>query len=445
MKRNIVILGLVIAVVVTGYWGVRTNRILARWELQNENQYRNSFDKINSDFDSLEENLATTLVSQSEGMKSLKLNNIWRDAFSIQENLGRLPIAGISMTGVKKLLVDIEDLTYQLDKEGIGDGLTSEQREDLDNFHTQVKEINSELTEIQNRIEEDGFRWSRQRHIVLEEQEEVEEEVLSALHSLDTQTVQSAEADFAEGELALEAEGLAAQLGALEFEEGAELEDEAAIEIVKDFWSERSEEFTFEVAEEAVDEPGIVTVIAQSKDLNHEGATFDISQSEEEVIWFLEKKLFEEENIELEEARKIAAEFLEANDYQQLVLHETVRTPNVATFNFVPQKEEVLIYPRELAVKVALDEGEIIGFNGRDFLLNKDLELDLEPELSLSQAREKVSEELDLERENLVVIENELGEKILAYEFWGNFKEEQYRVYINAHTAQEERVESGAS
>ncbi|KXS42809.1 MAG: spore germination protein, partial [Candidatus Frackibacter sp. T328-2] len=76
-----------------GYWGVKNNRILAQWELQAENQYRSAFQELNTHFESLETEIATALVTKSNERRLVKLNNIWRDAFAAQEDLGELPIA----------------------------------------------------------------------------------------------------------------------------------------------------------------------------------------------------------------------------------------------------------------------------------------------------------------------------------------------------------------
>jgi len=93
-----------------------------------------------------------------------------------------------------------------------------------------------------------------------------------------------------------------------------------------------------------------------------------------------------------------------------------------------------------MKVKVALDNGEIVGFEGTSFVMNHhDRKLE-KPELSEKEALAKVNPQLKIESKRLAVIPLETLQEVLAYEFRGDLNGDTFIVYINAITGEEERI-----
>ncbi|SJZ94532.1 PepSY1/2 domain-containing protein [Selenihalanaerobacter shriftii] len=434
MKRNFLILFLVITLSVVGYWGFKTNRILAQWELQAENQYRNAFQELNTHLNSLEGELATALVTKSNERRLVKLNNIWRDAFAAQEDLGELPIAGASLVELKNLLAKLETYTYRLSQENINQNLSSKDWDTLNQLHKQVKVTATDLENVHNKIEKEKFRWSKQRHIILEEKDLDSNSILSSLQILDKKL------NLTQGDLKLtqkSVDDFLLQLGKVKEEK---IEDNEAIDIAQNFLGARSRNFNFKLAENQVESKNIITVAADSGDLNKHQIIFDISRIQGEVIWFLENRDYDDPEIDSNQVKKFAQDFVNQNNYDDLVITGVDMTRDIGTVNLVPKMKNVLIYPQEVRVKVALDNGDIIGFNGRQLLSNRNIAINLKPELSLEEAKKRVNQRLDLKKNNLVVIRNDRGKNVLSYEFIGQLKKDQYKIYINAETGREEKV-----
>jgi spore germination protein len=92
-------------------------------------------------------------------------------------------------------------------------------------------------------------------------------------------------------------------------------------------------------------------------------------------------------------------------------------------------------------VKVALDDGEILGFTANNYYMNHTDRDIPDPEISEEEAKEKVNPSVDIQEEFLAVIDNDLGEEVLTYEFLGVLDNETYRIFINAMDGREEQVE----
>ncbi|MBR0365382.1 MAG: germination protein YpeB [Clostridia bacterium] len=93
-----------------------------------------------------------------------------------------------------------------------------------------------------------------------------------------------------------------------------------------------------------------------------------------------------------------------------------------------------------MKVKVALDNGEVIGMECNGYLMNH-RERDLgDISMSEERARECVSAHLDVTSVGLAVIPKDSLREILCYEFRGSYMGKNFLVYINAQNGREEDI-----
>src|SRR5699024_11355544 len=92
-----------------------------------------------------------------------------------------------------------------------------------------------------------------------------------------------------------------------------------------------------------------------------------------------------------------------------------------------------------IKVKVALDTGEIIGFDASAYYMNHK-ERDIEPaKLTKEEAREYVKVDFDIDSVRLAIIPKGKDEK-LCYEFKGKYNGSDFIIYINALDGKEENI-----
>ena len=114
---------------------------------------------------------------------------------------------------------------------------------------------------------------------------------------------------------------------------------------------------------------------------------------------------------------------------------------NMGIFTYVSSQSGVLIYPDKLTVKIALDNGETVGLHATDYVYeHRDRKLP-SPIISSEEALKAVNPEMEIKKEQLALIDGELGEEVLCYEFTGQINGKLYRLYINAETGLEESIE----
>lgn len=104
-------------------------------------------------------------------------------------------------------------------------------------------------------------------------------------------------------------------------------------------------------------------------------------------------------------------------------------------------QDDVRIYPESIKIKVALDNGQIVGFTGSDYL-KSNRERDLpSPKITKEEARGNLNSNVKVMEDGLAVITNDLGDEVLCYEVIGTMDNDTYRIYINAENGYEEKVE----
>jgi len=114
---------------------------------------------------------------------------------------------------------------------------------------------------------------------------------------------------------------------------------------------------------------------------------------------------------------------------------------NVATIPFVTVKNNTRIYPDMVKVRVALDNGDILGFDAVGYIMNHEEDRRIhKPKLTEAEARERVNTEFDIRSSRLAIIPSYSDEDTLCWEFIGKYGADDYVVYINALTGQEERI-----
>lgn len=159
------------------------------------------------------------------------------------------------------------------------------------------------------------------------------------------------------------------------------------------------------------------------------------------ISYFLKSRIVSESSINHQEAVEKAREFL---DYLGILSMQTTyyeAEGNVLTINFAYNDVGKCVYTDLVKVSVALDNGEIMGYDARGFLVNHYERSYPENIISESRAKEEISPKLTVTANNMAVIPTDNLEEVLCYEF--KCKAENGRnvlVYVNAQTGEEEQI-----
>ena len=158
------------------------------------------------------------------------------------------------------------------------------------------------------------------------------------------------------------------------------------------------------------------------------------------VVYLNYNREVENEIISKEEANEKALKFLEERGYTNMKETYYLTQQGIVTINYAYQQGEVICYPDLIKIKIALDDGEILGFESTGYLnCHTTRNLD-ENKISVDQAREKINKNLEISNERLAIIPTEYDTEIYCWEFQGKINDNEFLVYINANTGKEEDI-----
>ena len=117
-----------------------------------------------------------------------------------------------------------------------------------------------------------------------------------------------------------------------------------------------------------------------------------------------------------------------------------LKEEGIVTINYAYTENGVVIYPDLIKVKVALDNGEILGMETSGYLNNHTERNLSDVKINKEEAKKTLNKELDIQSEGLAVIPTEWESEILCYEFKGKVEDKEFLVYINAENGREEDI-----
>lgn len=146
-----------------------------------------------------------------------------------------------------------------------------------------------------------------------------------------------------------------------------------------------------------------------------------------------------QKNFSLENCDSLAQEYLAGLGYTQLVPVWFSDAGNVASITYVADIGGVRAYTDMIRVRVCEEKGRVIGMDAHAYLVNHHGKREQRPTLTQAQARAKLSSVLEVRSAHIALIPF-AGREVLTYEFVCDYGEEQYLLYLDAHSGEEVRI-----
>src|SRR5699024_12374753 len=102
---------------------------------------------------------------------------------------------------------------------------------------------------------------------------------------------------------------------------------------------------------------------------------------------------------------------LKSFDYKDMKAIKSQQFDNVGVLTFAYIKDDIRYMPDLVKIKVALDNGEVIAFNGKEYLTNNTERVTKEPSLTLDEAKDINNDELHVEEDQYTGINKDIEKK----------------------------------
>ncbi|MGG3470806.1 germination protein YpeB [Neobacillus pocheonensis] len=436
MIRGILIGVLAVGVAGTGYWGYQEHQEKNAILLNAENNYQRAFHDLSYQMDLLHDKIGTTLAMNSRHSLSPSLTEVWRITSEAHTDVGQLPLTLLPFNKTENFLAKIGDFSYKtavrdLDKEP----LSKEEYENLKVLYKQSNDIQNELRGVQHMVLKNNLRWMDVELALASGKEQTDNTIIDGLKK-----VEKTVSGFDETDL-----GVTFTNGQKKDEnfkkiKGKTITRQEAIQIAKKYMKFDGNAEVKVTENGKGSDYGFYSVSIKNKNTGQE-ASMDITKKAGHPIWFINQRDIKKQVISLNDANNKAAAFLKENGFKDLELFESTQYDNIGVFNFVTNINGVRIYPEAIKVKVALDNGDIMGVSAEEYLKSFQTRTIEKTSITMEQARSKVNPNLKVMEDRQAIIINDLGNEVLCYEFLGTLGDDTYRIFINAKNGMEEKVE----
>ena len=429
MLSVICVLLIIVAVLGIILWKKQTE-----YRQASENSYNMAFYELVDYVENVETYLAKSVVSSTPEHGAETLTNLWREANLAQSYLSRLPIESQELENTEKFLNQVSDYSYSLSRKNIyNEKLSDDDLKNLKELHTYSVELENTLNQLSEDLNSGRFEWgelTKKGTVAFAQQvDNISKESFSNMeenfHEYSGLIYDGA---FSEHLTSNEKKGLT----------GEDIEEDVAKLKIEEFIGKNNIK---EIQSLGYSENATIPVYDFSViNNNDETANISISKKGGHVVSMNANRDVKAETISQEEANSKGKEFLESKGFTSMKETYYLKQDGIVTINYAYYQEGVVIYPDLIKVKVALDNGEVLGIETSGYLNNHTIRDLKKVKITREQAKKDLNKDLEIISEGMAIIPTEWKTEILCYEFKGKVDEKEFLVYINAENGREEDV-----
>ena len=398
-----------------------------------ENSYNMAFYEVVDYVQNVEVFLAKSLITNSPESSAESLTNVWREANLAQAYLAQLPISSNELENTTKFLNQVSEYSYSLYRKNLNDEeLSDEDLKNLKDLHEYSMELENTLNQLSADINGGRISWGEltdKGTVAFAQQvSNISQDSFSNLeqnfHEFSGLIYDGA---FSEHITRAEKVGLT----------GDNIDEQIAQDKAKELFDSNNIKEVTSYGKSEGDITSYSFGIAFNDDST---ATVSISEKGGHVIYMNKNREVSAEVLSQEEADKKAKEYLEQHGFKNMKETYYLKESGIVTINYAYVQDDVIMYPDLIKVKVALDDGEILGIETSGYL-NSHTKRDVkEPKVTVEEAKKSLNKDLTIESEELAVIPTEWKTEVLCWEFEGNVEGLDFIVYVNAETGEEEDI-----
>jgi germination protein YpeB len=418
------------------FFGYNTWKERKQYQTFLQNTYQREFREMVTDVENIKVLMDKAEITNSTVQSSALMSQIWRQALSAAENLGQLPISHSALSKTAKYLSQVGDFCFTISKQNAANKMMDEEQfNQIDKLKNYSGKLLDELYDMEKQVSQGKIRFGEMRKkgkLILKRASEnaVDVKFGKMDQTFTDYPTLIYDGPFSENVTGGKPKGL----------DGEKIDKAKAFEVAKKFLDSDKVGELKQVSSGS----GVIHTFgleAAGKGEEEYKINIDVTKTGGHVLWMINSRDVLEKNLSNKEAAKKAKDFLKKQGFGDLVESYYLNEDNTTMMTFIGvTKEGVLLYPDMLKVKVALDNGEVVGFDSYHFLMAPKNRKNLTPKLTEAQAKAKVTQRLEIDRVKLAIIPMPGNREALCYEFKGKYKDNDFFVYINAENGNEENI-----
>lgn len=396
-----------------------------------EDTYNRAFFELADYVDDIDTLLAKGMLVTSAGEMANISSELSVQASAAKACLAQIPTKQVQLDKTEKFLSQVGDYTHTLSQSLIDKKtLTQKEYESLSSLGQYASGLSESLGELTDKIYKGDYRLGDDESISLEK----------VAYAETSDPWSSIEKDFGEypsliydGPFSEHIENIKPKMT----EGKREISKDEGVNVAAKFFGVGKDKVTYT----SMSENTLMDSYMYKCNIDGDGAIISITKNGGYPVYFLKNRRVGRENLSVENAIYKAQDFLKKNGYTDMKNSYYEKANGVATVNFAYKENDVTCYSDLIKVKVALDDGEIIGMEAKGYIMNHHKRNIRTPRLTKQDARGYVSSHLTIDSVNIALIPKDSKREVLCYEFKGTANNRNFIIYINADTGREEDVQ----
>ena len=434
LKKGHMLSIICVLLIIVAILGVILYKKQREYRQASENSYNMAFYELVDYVQNVEAYLAKSLISTTPEHGAETLTNVWREANLAQSYLSMLPVESQELENTEKFLNQVSDYSYSLSRKNIyNESLTQEDLKNLKDLHGYSIELENTLNQLSEDLNAGRLQWgeltNKGNMAFAQQVDNVSKESFSNLeenfHEYSGLIYDGA---FSEHMTNGEPKGLT----------GEDIEQEGAKQKVEELIGKENIK---EISDLGYSENATIPSYDFSI-TNQNGDTINVSISKKggHVVYMNSNRDVNSEVISQEEANQKGKEYLAQKGFPNMKETYYLKQEGIVTINYAYMQDNTVIYPDLIKVKVALDNGEVLGIETTGYLNNHQERNINNVKITKEEAKKNLNKELNIESEGLAIIPTEWKTEILCYEFKGKVEDREFLIYINAENGREEDI-----
>jgi germination protein YpeB len=399
---------------------------------------KNMYDLVNS-VENIRVNLGKASIVGSREQAISVFDEIFRYSSIAKDKIHSLPVSQTDIGNTSKFLSQVGDFCSTLGKSSSqGRQLRDEDYAMIDTLKNQAFTLEQQLKQVSDNINNGNVKWGEIRQTANGVLANNNLDVLSdKFMGVDKQVTQYPsliyDGPFSENVLEITPKINSKTI----------VSEKQAEETVRNIIGKDRIESLRLISDQVKEKIDVYRFSATVKGKNNSNETIvcEVSKKGGKIVYLLDSRNISNPTINVKTAANIGSSYLQENGYKNMIPSYSLSYGNIAIINYVYSYHNVIIYPDQIKLKIALDNGGIIGIESQKYLIAHDENRTIpEAKVTLEQARQKVGKKLNVTSQRLAIIPIEMNKEVLCYEFSGNYKGDNFIVYIDAETGYEQKI-----
>jgi germination protein YpeB len=424
-KKTNILLGLL---VVCFLWGMTGYSQKTAYKRSLNAQYQRMFYDVIGNVDTIQSDLSKVNVSNSTKQNIILLTDIMSQSYLAQDKMAQLPLNHKSIGKTEKFLTQLGDYTITLAKEALDDkNLDEKERKKISELQKSAKYLSEELAKVQSEIAKDKIQFTDIAAKANKKMKKSNANIMAtSMIRIEERMGETPELIY-DGPFSEHVGNIKPRL------KGDKIDKDKAKEIASNFLKyKKIKELNYGGRIKNNSIPGYM--------FNSENVSLSVSQTAGKIVWMVDTRQIGQPSIDKKKALDIAKKFLKESEYNNMVPTYSLTNNGAITFNFCSKKDNVTIYPDLIKVKVALDNGEVVGLESQGYIISHYDRKIRKPEVEPKDASKNIIDGAKILKTKLTIIPTEGKKEKLCYEFKVEYKERDFLIYVDAITGKQQKI-----